>query len=70
MCGECSLFVLALYHGVFHSFLSDGVQLSLVWIMGHSYVFWGARQADVRPDGRQLGISRREACIRWLGYTG
>lgn len=51
------------------SSLSGGV-MGLVWILGHSYVFWGARQADVRPNGRQLGISRQEACVRWLGVPG
>ncbi|XP_040278314.1 uncharacterized protein LOC120993917 [Bufo bufo] len=30
---------------------------ALVWILGHSYVFWGAIRADVRPSGRQLGVS-------------
>lgn len=24
----------------------------------------------MRPEGRQLGISRQEACIRWLGVPG
>lgn len=54
---------------VVFSSLSGGTQ-RLVWILGHSFVFWGARRVDVRPDGRQLGISRREACIRWLGVPG
>lgn len=44
--------------------------MRLVWIVGHSYVCWGGRRGDVRPDGRQLGISRREAYIRWLGRPG
>ena len=38
--------------------------------MGHSYVCRGARRADARPEGRQLGISRREATVRWLGIPG
>ncbi|XP_040176798.1 polysialoglycoprotein-like [Rana temporaria] len=42
----------------------------LVWIMGHSYVVRGARRADDRPTGRQLGISRQEASVRWLGVPG
>ena len=50
-------------------FLSDGTP-ALVWILGHSYVVWGARRADVRPDGRQLGFPREEACVRWLGVPG
>ncbi|KAM4012709.1 uncharacterized protein ACNLHF_004581, partial [Anomaloglossus baeobatrachus] len=24
------------------------------WILGHSYVYWGARRADARWNGRQL----------------
>ncbi|PIO41045.1 hypothetical protein AB205_0145070 [Aquarana catesbeiana] len=42
----------------------DGGQPRLVWILGHSY------GGNVRPEGRQLGISRREASIRWLGFPG
>lgn len=51
------------------SSLLDGRQ-GLVWILGHSYVFLGAKRGDIRPEGRQLGISRRKACIRWLGVPG
>ncbi|XP_069812933.1 uncharacterized protein [Dendropsophus ebraccatus] len=42
----------------------------LVWIFGHSYVARGARRADVRPNGRQLGFSRDVAVLRWLGFSG
>lgn len=42
----------------------------LIWIMGHSFVFWGEKRADVRPAGRQLGLSRQEAQVRWLGVQG
>lgn len=55
---------------LFVFFVSDGGSICLVWILGHSYVCWGARRGDVRPDGRQLGISRREAYVRWLGMPG
>lgn len=44
--------------------------MCLVWIFGHSFVYWGARRADVRPNGRQLGISRHEASVRWIGIPG
>lgn len=54
----------------FSSSLSDGIQRGLIWILGHSYVFLGERRADMRPNGRQLGISREEACIRWIGRPG
>ncbi|XP_044139010.1 uncharacterized protein LOC122929479 isoform X2 [Bufo gargarizans] len=43
---------------------------ALVWILGHSYVFWGAIRADVRPSGRQLGVSPELATVRWLGVRG
>ncbi|KAM3929163.1 uncharacterized protein RB166_006951 [Leptodactylus fuscus] len=42
----------------------------LVWVMGHSFVFWGAERAAVRPDGKQLGFARELATIRWLGLRG
>ncbi|XP_077314597.1 uncharacterized protein LOC143996435 isoform X2 [Lithobates pipiens] len=42
----------------------------LVWILGHSYVYWGARRAEVRRDGRLLGLSREEGTVRWLGIPG
>lgn len=39
----------------------------LTWIMGHSYVFWGAMRAVVQPDGCELGFNREEVLIQWLG---
>lgn len=42
----------------------------LVRILGHSYVFWGARRTEVRTEGRQLGLSRSEVRVRWLGVPG
>ncbi|XP_040203635.1 uncharacterized protein LOC120935648 [Rana temporaria] len=42
----------------------------LVWILGHSYVVRGEKRAEARPSGRQLGISRQEARVRWLGVPG
>ncbi|XP_044128319.1 uncharacterized protein LOC122936402 isoform X4 [Bufo gargarizans] len=47
-----------------------GFPVALVWILGHSYVFWGAIRADVRPNGRQLGLSSAVATVRWLGVRG
>ncbi|XP_069842788.1 collagen alpha-1(I) chain-like [Dendropsophus ebraccatus] len=47
-----------------------GLGSALVWIMGHSYVCRGAQRAAMRPDGRQLGFSRRTAVVRWLGRSG
>ncbi|KAM4034528.1 uncharacterized protein ACNLHF_021168 [Anomaloglossus baeobatrachus] len=42
----------------------------LVWIFGHSFVYWGALRADVRRNGRQLGWSRDEVIVRWIGVRG
>ncbi|CAJ0933156.1 unnamed protein product [Ranitomeya imitator] len=42
----------------------------LVWIMGHSFVFWAAERAAVRLDGCQLGFSRDVATLRWIGKRG
>ncbi|XP_068092115.1 uncharacterized protein [Hyperolius riggenbachi] len=42
----------------------------VVWIVGHSYVSRGARRADVRPEGRQLGFPRDQVRIRWIGFPG
>ncbi|XP_068135845.1 myristoylated alanine-rich C-kinase substrate-like [Hyperolius riggenbachi] len=47
-----------------------GISPRLVWIMGHSYVSRGAQRAAVRPDGRQLGIPRATARLRWIGFPG
>ncbi|XP_018424803.1 PREDICTED: NXPE family member 1-like [Nanorana parkeri] len=51
-----------------HTF--EGVATGLMCILGHSYVFWGARRAEVRPNGRQLGVPRSEAVVRWIGVPG
>ncbi|KAM4023859.1 uncharacterized protein ACNLHF_024805 [Anomaloglossus baeobatrachus] len=42
----------------------------LIWILGHSFVFWGARRAEVRQNGRQLGLDRAQATVRWIGDRG
>ncbi|CAN2387350.1 hypothetical protein PRIEUP_LOCUS8384, partial [Pristimantis euphronides] len=42
----------------------------LVWIVGHSYVYWGAQLADRRREGRQLGIGREITRVRWIGVRG
>ncbi|CAN2390073.1 hypothetical protein PRIEUP_LOCUS109, partial [Pristimantis euphronides] len=49
---------------------SGGRPPGLVWIIGHSYVYWGAQLADRRWEGRQLGISREVAGVRWIGVRG
>lgn len=50
-------------------FLSGSVEC-LIWILGHSYVCWGAKSADVRQEGRQLFFLRQEAKVRWIGVPG
>ncbi|CAJ0962883.1 unnamed protein product [Ranitomeya imitator] len=47
---------------------APGPDPMLVWIMGHSYVVWAALRAAVRPDGRQLGLSRETVTLRWIGF--
>lgn len=41
-----------------------------MWILGHSYVHWGAKRALVRLEGRQLGSPCSNAVVRWIGVTG
>ncbi|KAM3920320.1 uncharacterized protein RB166_014717, partial [Leptodactylus fuscus] len=36
--------------------------------LGHSYVFWAAQRAEVRPGGRSLGF--REMEVEWRGIRG
>lgn len=60
MLGICVVYVLCYFTG----------SECLVWILGHSYVFWGAKRAEVRQDGRQLGFSREQVRIRWIGVRG
>lgn len=50
--------------------LFSGSPPGLVWILGDSYVFWGAIRAAARPEGRQLGVQRSEALLKWLGVRG
>ncbi|KAM4020116.1 uncharacterized protein ACNLHF_000667 isoform 3-T3 [Anomaloglossus baeobatrachus] len=45
-------------------------QQCLVWIMGHSFVFWGALRAAVRPNGKQLGLPSSLARVTWIGKRG
>lgn len=53
---------------MFYDFFSD--HACLVWILGHSFVHWGAERANVRPNDHQLGFPRSEASIRWIGVLG
>lgn len=42
----------------------------LAWIVGHSFVHWGAVRADVRKNGRQIGVDRSVAQIYRIGVRG
>lgn len=53
---------------LYFSFLSGPV--CLMWILGNSYVHWGAQRALIRPDSRQMGFSRADATVRWIGIPG
>ncbi|CAN2389803.1 hypothetical protein PRIEUP_LOCUS6731, partial [Pristimantis euphronides] len=41
----------------------------LVWIVGHSYVYWGAQLANRRREGRQLGIGSPGQMDRCAWYA-
>lgn len=42
----------------------------LLWIFGHSYVYWGRKRASAHPACRQLGFSPSDVQVRWLGVRG
>ena len=65
--GGCFLVLLGI---VFLFYVFTDPQGCLIWILGHSFVFWGARRADVKPGGRQLGVPREEGRVRWIGIRG
>lgn len=48
----------------------SGAPPRMVWIVGHSYVHWAAKRADVRPHGKNLGFSSAAAQIHWMGIRG
>lgn len=52
------------------NFSVSGPGPCLVWITGHSFVYWGSRRAEDRPAGRQLGFPRSDVQVRWLGIRG
>ncbi|KAM9325630.1 uncharacterized protein PAF06_001776 isoform 1-T1 [Gastrophryne carolinensis] len=41
-----------------------------VLIVGHSFIFWSARRAEVRRSGKQLGIPEDRARLHWAGVRG
>ncbi|CAJ0940265.1 unnamed protein product [Ranitomeya imitator] len=55
--------------GLFESEIQrvDGVRPS-VWIVGHSYIYWAARRAELCPGGRSLGFD--DVDVIWRGLRG
>ncbi|XP_044158605.1 uncharacterized protein LOC122944427 isoform X3 [Bufo gargarizans] len=45
-----------------------GMARPVVWLLGHSYIFWAAQRAECRPGGRSLGF--REVEVHWRGLRG
>ncbi|XP_053319626.1 serine/arginine repetitive matrix protein 1-like [Spea bombifrons] len=48
----------------------DGSSPTLVWILGHSFIYWAARRAERRVYGRNLGFPYDKVRIRWRGIRG
>ncbi|KAM8972477.1 uncharacterized protein RCH25_018195 [Pelodytes ibericus] len=42
----------------------------VVWIIGHSFMFWAKRRAAARPDGQHLGFSKAHLEVKWFGFRG
>lgn len=49
-------------------FLSLG-GCKVVWILGHSFVFWAEQKAAVR-DIKKLGFPVNQVSIQWFGFCG
>ncbi|XP_071976202.1 uncharacterized protein [Engystomops pustulosus] len=47
---------------------SHGSPQPKVWLVGHSYIYWAARRAAVRPGGLNLGFM--SADLSWRGIKG
>ncbi|CAJ0957776.1 unnamed protein product [Ranitomeya imitator] len=46
---------------------ADGLRPS-VWFVGHSYIYWAARRAELCPGGRSLGFTDLD--VIWRGTRG
>ncbi|KAM3936789.1 uncharacterized protein RB166_000745 [Leptodactylus fuscus] len=46
----------------------SGARRPVVFILGHSYVFWAAQRAEVRPGGKSMGF--RDVDVSWRGIRG
>ncbi|KAM4013529.1 uncharacterized protein ACNLHF_003612 [Anomaloglossus baeobatrachus] len=40
----------------------------VIWLLGHSYIFWAGQRAENRPGGRALGFRGFE--VNWRGIRG
>lgn len=54
------------FTGLIFSF-SDG-RVPVVWLLGHSYIYWAAQRAEYRPGGRNLGFHNVD--VSWRGIRG
>ncbi|CAJ0949968.1 unnamed protein product [Ranitomeya imitator] len=45
----------------------DGMRPS-IWLVGHSYIYWAARRAELCPGGRSLGFTGMD--VIWRGTRG
>ncbi|XP_069812924.1 uncharacterized protein [Dendropsophus ebraccatus] len=45
-----------------------GPRRPVVWLIGHSYIYWAAQRAAHRPGGRTLGF--RDLEVHWKGVKG
>lgn len=56
---------------VFHIFVCfSGTGPCLLWLVGHSYVYWGSMHANVWPAGHQLGFPWAVVQVSWIGVWG
>ncbi|XP_072000656.1 uncharacterized protein [Engystomops pustulosus] len=47
-----------------------GVKKGVIWIFGHSFIYWAEKRAQLRLGGRSLGLPEELVSVRWLGYRG
>ncbi|KAM4026762.1 uncharacterized protein ACNLHF_022612 [Anomaloglossus baeobatrachus] len=46
----------------------SGAAKPVIWLLGHSYIFWAGQRAENRPGGRALGFRGFE--VNWRGIRG
>ncbi|OCT77888.1 hypothetical protein XELAEV_18028985mg, partial [Xenopus laevis] len=42
----------------------------VVWVMGHSYIFWAEQRAGMRESGRRFGLPSEAVEVQWHGVIG